>query len=99
MTEQQLRRVKSFKQFINEQTVANCNNEAVTRKPFVPTNLNGGGGDVNLIKNETLTFRCPNVLRERLEEYGYDHDMGMSEVIRMGCAMLVRGTGKPPFVE
>lgn len=42
------------------------------------------------IHNETVSFRCPNQLKERLQTYGEVNDLHLSQVIRRACAELVK---------
>lgn len=48
------------------------------------------------IKNEVVTFRCTNDLKDRIIEYGYDNELDMSEVIRRACNALVKRRQPPP---
>jgi hypothetical protein len=57
---------------------------------------------VRLIHNQFVGFRCPNVLRQTLEEIAVDNDMHLSQVIRVACSNLVRASGdtrKPKETE
>lgn len=45
---------------------------------------------LNTIHNEVISFRCPNVLKERLQLYGDENDLRLSQVIRRACADFVR---------
>ena len=52
---------------------------------------------MRIIYNETITFRCPNVLKERLIEFGSDNDLHVSAVIRRACSELTRGQSAIPL--
>jgi len=57
---------------------------------------------MRVIQNELVSFRCPNVLRERLEEYAVINDLHLSQVVRQACVNLVRSSaeevsGKEPI--
>jgi hypothetical protein len=57
---------------------------------------------VRLIHNQFVGFRCPNVLRQTLEEIAVDNDLHLSQVIRLACSNLVRSsndTRKPKEPE
>lgn len=47
---------------------------------------------MRLIHNQFVGFRCPNVLRQTLEEIAVDNDMHLSQVIRVACMNLVRAS-------
>jgi predicted transcriptional regulator len=47
---------------------------------------------MRVIQNEVISFRLPNVLRERLEEIALNNDRHLSEVIRQACLTLVRAS-------
>ena len=44
---------------------------------------------MRVIQNEMVAFRCPNTLKERLNEIALTSDMHVSQVVRMACAVLV----------
>lgn len=44
---------------------------------------------MRVIQNELVAFRCPNALKERLNEFAVKSDMHVSQVVRMACAELV----------
>jgi antitoxin component of RelBE/YafQ-DinJ toxin-antitoxin module len=44
---------------------------------------------MRIIQNEMVAFRCPNTLKERLNEIALNSDMHVSQVVRMACAELV----------
>ena len=44
---------------------------------------------MRVIQNEMVAFRCPNTLKERLNEIALTSDMHVSQVVRMACAELV----------
>lgn len=44
---------------------------------------------MRVIQNEMVAFRCPNTLKERLNEIALNSDMHVSQVVRMACAELV----------
>jgi hypothetical protein len=44
---------------------------------------------MRVIQNEMVAFRCPNTLKERLNELALTSDMHVSQVVRMACAELV----------
>lgn len=44
---------------------------------------------MRVIQNEFVAFRCPNALKERLNEIALTSDMHVSQVVRMACAELV----------
>lgn len=44
---------------------------------------------MRVIQNETVAFRCPNTLKERLNEIALISDMHVSQVVRIACAELV----------
>ena len=44
---------------------------------------------MRVIQNEMMAFRCPNMLKERLDEIALASDMHVSQVVRMACVELV----------
>ena len=44
---------------------------------------------MRVIQNEMMAFRCPNTLKERLNEIALASDMQVSQVVRIACAELV----------
>ena len=44
---------------------------------------------MRVIQNEMVAFRCPNTLKERLNEIALTSDMHVSQVVRMACAEFV----------
>lgn len=44
---------------------------------------------MRVIQNEMVAFRCPNTLKQRLNEIALSSDMHVSQVVRMACAELV----------
>jgi hypothetical protein len=44
---------------------------------------------MRVIQNEMVAFRCPNTLKERLNEIALTSDMHVSQVVRIACAELV----------
>ena len=44
---------------------------------------------MRVIQNEMVAFRCPNTLKERLNQIAVNSDMHVSQVVRMACAELV----------
>lgn len=44
---------------------------------------------MRVIQNEMVAFRCPNTLKERLNEIALASDMHVSQVVRIACAELV----------
>ena len=52
---------------------------------------------MRVIQNEMVAFRCPNTLKDRLNEIALASDMHVSQVVRIACAELVirrSATGK-----
>ena len=45
---------------------------------------------MRVIQNEMVAFRCPNTLKDRLNEIALASDMHVSQVVRMACAELVQ---------
>ena len=44
---------------------------------------------MRVIQNEMVAFRCPNTLKERLNEIAIASDMHVSQLVRIACAELV----------
>lgn len=44
---------------------------------------------MRVIQNEVVAFRCPNTLKERLNEIALSSDMHVSQLVRMACVELV----------
>ena len=44
---------------------------------------------MRVIQNEIVAFRCPNTLKERLNEIALASDMHVSQLVRIACAELV----------
>ena len=44
---------------------------------------------MRVIQNEMVAFRCPNTLKERLNEIAVASDMHVSQLVRIACAELV----------
>ena len=44
---------------------------------------------MRVIQNEMVAFRCPNTLKERLNEIALASDMHVSQVVRIACAERV----------
>jgi len=44
---------------------------------------------MRVIQNEMVAFRCPNTLKERLNEIALASDMHVSQLVRIACAELV----------
>jgi hypothetical protein len=52
---------------------------------------------MRVIQNEMVAFRCPNTLKERLNEIALASDMHVSQLVRIACIELVSrrsATGK-----
>ena len=45
---------------------------------------------MNIIHNQNVAFRCPNTLKEKLQEYAEEHDIRVSTVIRNACVAFLR---------
>lgn len=45
---------------------------------------------MRVIQNEMVAFRCPNTLKDRLNEIALASHMHVSQVVRMACAELVQ---------
>ena len=57
---------------------------------------------MRVIQNQMVAFRCPNTLKQRLNEIAMTSDMHISQVVRMACAELVHRrsqTGKKDLLE
>ena len=50
------------------------------------------------IQNTIITFRCTNDLKERLVDYGYDHELHVSQIIRRACNDLLLQDNRRPRV-
>lgn len=44
---------------------------------------------MRVIQNEMVAFRCPNTLKERLNQIALASDMHVSQLVRMACADFV----------
>ena len=44
---------------------------------------------MRVIQNEMVAFRCPNTLKQHLNEIALTSDMHVSQVVRMACVELV----------
>ncbi len=44
---------------------------------------------MRVIQNEMVAFRCPNTLKERLNQIALASDMHVSQLVRMACAEFV----------
>ena len=45
---------------------------------------------MNIIHNQNVAFRCPNTLKEKLQNYADENDLRMSAVIRNACVDYLR---------
>ena len=45
---------------------------------------------MNIIHNQNVAFRCPNTLKEKLQQYAEEHDIRVSTVIRNACVAFLR---------
>ena len=45
---------------------------------------------MNIIHNQNVAFRCPNTLKEKLQQYAEEHDIRVSSVIRNACVAFLR---------
>ena len=45
---------------------------------------------MNIIHNQNVAFRCPNTLKEKLQQYAEEHEVRVSTVIRNACVAFLR---------
>jgi hypothetical protein len=45
---------------------------------------------MEIIQNELIAFRCPNVLKDKLRAYAKANKLRMSAVIRSACSEYLR---------
>ena len=45
---------------------------------------------MNIIHNQNVGFRCPNILREKLQTYADENHLRVSAVIRTACVSFLR---------
>jgi antitoxin component of RelBE/YafQ-DinJ toxin-antitoxin module len=44
---------------------------------------------MRMMQDDPVSFRCPDVLRERLQQYAAKNGLHLSQVIRLACVILI----------
>ena len=54
---------------------------------------------MNIIHNQNVAFRCPNTLKQKLQNFADENDLRMSAVIRNACVDYLRKEQSTAFSQ